>query len=95
MCELPKQPENEEKNIKAKNNLMLQLTNHACRRDEAGLMASIRINMNAIEAITNLNITLLDDLNAMDYFLPTVDKSYEFEDYKHGRKRAAYKKKKS
>jgi len=89
-----KQPENEEKNIKAENNLMLQLTNHACRRDEAGLMASIRINMNEIEAITNLNITLPDDLNAMDYFLPTVDRSYEFEDYTRRRKRAINKKKK-
>jgi len=74
---------------------MLQLTNHACQRDEAGLMASIRINMNEIEAITNLNITLPDNLNAMDYFLPTVDQSYEFEDYKRRRSRAAYKKKNS
>jgi len=89
MCELPKQP-SKEQNIKAKNNLMLQLTNHACRRDEAGLMASIRINMNEIEAIANLNITLPDDLNAMDYFLPTIDQSYEFEDYKR-LKRAANK----
>jgi len=89
MCEFPKQP-SKEQNIKAKNNLMLQLTNHACRRDEAGLMASIRINMNEIEAIANLNITLPDDLNAMDYFLPTIDQSYEFEDYKR-LKRAANK----
>ena len=92
MCELPKQVENEEKSIKVENNLMLQLTNHACRRDEAGLMASIRINMNEIEAITNLNITLPEDLNAMDYFLPTVDQSYEFEDYSRRRRRAANKK---
>ena len=91
MCELPKQI-SEEQNIKAENNLMLQLTNHACRRDEAGLMASIRINMNEIEAITNLNITLPTDLNAMDYFLPTVDQSYEFEDYKRRKKRAAIRK---
>lgn len=71
-CELPKQP-SEEKNIKTKNILMLQLTNHTYQRDEAGLMSSIWINMNKIEAIINLNIMLPDDLNAMDYFQPTID----------------------
>ncbi len=43
----------------------------------------------------SVNITLPEDLNAMDYFLPTVDQSYEFEDYSRRRRRRAANKKRS
>jgi hypothetical protein len=86
MCEVPKLPPDTK--IKNENNLLLQVTNHACKRDEQGLLASTNIVISEIEAITNLNVTLSEDLSSMDHFLPKVIHSYDFDDEKKRKRRS-------
>ena len=85
MCEVPKPPP--ASYIKNENNLLLQVTDHACKRDEQGLIAATNVVISEIEAITNLNVTLPEDLNAVDQFLPKVIQSYEFDDNKKRRRK--------
>ena len=85
MCEVPKAPPTSQ--IRNENNLLLQVTDHACKRDEQGLIAATNVIISEIEAITNLNVTLPEDMNAVDQFLPKVIQSYEFDDDMKKRRR--------
>ena len=88
MCEVPKSEAGER--LKEENNLILQVTDHACKRDAQGLVASTNIIINEIEAITNLNVTLPEEIQTMDHFFPQVVANYDFdEDKKKRRKRSA------
>jgi len=84
LCEVPKPPPVSQ--VKNENNLLLQVIDHACKRDEKGLLASIKIVAEEIEAITNLNVTLPEDINSMEHFLPTIIQSYNFDDKKRKRR---------
>ncbi len=44
--------------VQIKKERLVQVTDHACKRDAQGLVASTNIIINEIEAITNLNVTL-------------------------------------
>ena len=93
MCEVPKPPPTS--HIRNENNLLMQVTDHACKRDEQGLIAATNVIISEIEAITNLNVTLPEDLNSVDQFMPKVIQSYEFdEDKRRRRKRSNYQPKK-
>ena len=86
MCEVLKPPPTS--NIKNENNLLIQVTDHACKRDEQGLIAATNVVINEIEAITNLNVTLPEDLNSIDQFLPNVVQPYEFDEQERRRKQS-------
>ena len=88
MCEVPKPPPASQ--VKNENNLLLQVTDHACKRDEQGLIAATNVVISEIEAITNLNVTLPEDRNAVDQFLPKVIQSYEFDDNKKKRRKRSF-----
>ena len=92
MCEVPKPIPTSV--IKNENNLLLQVTDHACKRDEHGLIAATNVVINEIEAITNLNVTMPEDLNSIDQFLPKVVQNYEFDEEKKRRKRSLSRKQK-
>ena len=70
MFEVPKPPL--ASLIRNENNLLLQVTDHNCKRDEQGLIAATNVVINKIEAITNLNVSLPEDINQ---FLPKVVKT--------------------
>ncbi len=84
MCEVPKSETGER--LKEENNLILQVTDHACKRDAQGLVASTNIIINEIEAITNLNVTLPEEIQTMDHFFPQVVANYDFDEDKKKRK---------
>ena len=66
-----------------------------CKCDDQGLIAATNVIISKIEAITNLNVTLPEDLNSVDQFMPKVIQSYEFdEDKERQRKRSNYQLKK-
>jgi hypothetical protein len=66
MCMVPKSTAKEQ--LKEENNLILQVMDHTCKRDEQGLVASTNIIINKIQAITNLNLTLLKEIQTMNHF---------------------------
>ena len=92
MCEVPKPPP--ASLIRNENNILLQVTDHNCKRDELGLIAATNVVINEIEAITNLNISLPEDINSIDQFLPKVVQNYEFDEQKKRRKRSLSRKQK-
>jgi hypothetical protein len=75
MCEVPKSVVGER--LKEENNLILQVTDHACKRDEQGLVASTNIIINEIEAITNLNVSMPEEIQTMDHFFPKIVANYD------------------
>jgi hypothetical protein len=88
MCKVPKSMVGER--LKEENNLILQVTDHACKRDEQGLVASTNIIINEIEAITNLNVSMPEEIQTMDHLFPKIVANYDFdEDKKKRRKRSA------
>jgi len=88
MCEVPKSTAKEQ--LKEENNLILQVIDHVCKRDEQGLVASTNIIINKIQAIANLNLTLLEEIQTMDHFFPKIIAYYNFdEDKKKRRKQSA------
>ena len=80
MCEVLKPPP--ASNIRNENNILLQVTDHNCKRDKQGLIAATNVVINEIEAITNLNVSLPEDINSIDNFLPKVVQNYEFDEKK-------------
>ena len=92
MCEVPKPPK--ASLIKNENNLLLQVTDHNCKRDELGLIAATEVVISEIEAITNLNVSLPENINSIDNFLPKVIQNYEFDEQKKRRKRSFSRKQK-
>ena len=88
MCEVRKPPPTSQ--IKNENNLLIQVTDHACKRDDQGLIAATNVVINETKAITNLNVTLPEDLNAVDQFLPKFIQSYEFDDDKKKRRKRSF-----
>jgi len=85
MCEVPKPPPTSQ--IRNDNNLLLQVTDHACKRDEPGLIAATNVIISKIESITNLNVTLPEDINAVEQFLPKVAQNCDFDDDKKKKRR--------
>ena len=72
MCELPKAPPVQ--TISRETNVLLQMAHHNCKRDEKGLIASTKLIIAEIEAITNLNLTLKEEvINAEDFFPTIID----------------------
>jgi hypothetical protein len=80
MCEVPKSTAKEQ--LKEENNLILQVIDHVCKRDEQGLVASTNIIINKIQAIANLNLTLLEEIQTMDHFFPKIIAYYNFDEDK-------------
>jgi hypothetical protein len=90
MCEVPNSTAREK--LKEENNQILQVTDHACKRDEQGLVTSTNIIINEIESITNLSVSLPEVAQTMDHFFPKIIANYDFdEDKKKRRKRSAKK----
>ena len=78
MCELPLPPPI--RPAAEENNILLQVADHACKRDEKGLVASVEVVINEIEAITNLNVTFPEEEMNMDHFLPKIINEYDFDE---------------
>jgi hypothetical protein len=92
MCEVPKSVVGEQ--LKEENNLILQVTDHKCKGDKQGLVASTNIIINEIEAINNLNVSLPEEIQTMDHFFPKIVANYDFdEDKKKKRKKRSARRK--
>jgi hypothetical protein len=68
MCE--KERDTSQQLVSHENNLLLQLTHHACQRDRKSIISSTQYLINEIEAVTNLNITVKERPPQMEDFFP-------------------------
>jgi hypothetical protein len=68
MCE--KLRDKSQQILSVENNLLIQLTNHACQRDRKSIISSTQYLLHEIEEITNLNITIKERPPNMEDFFP-------------------------